>query len=177
MNSLNKADGSHPDLEREQLRRLNLLLQVVRIRNGFQTERLDGSGVWGRVASLQEFFEKFPFTTKAQIAADHEKHPPYGSNLSEPVAVYTRFCQTSGSTGKPLRWIDTAESWQWMVDNWKHVYLNAGVRAEDRVYFAFSFGPFLGFWTAFDAAQQIGCLCVPGGGLSSVGRLQAMIDN
>ena len=37
----------------------------------------------------------------------------------------------------------------------------------DRIYFAFSFGPFLGFWTAFEAAAQYGCLCMPGGGLSS----------
>ncbi|HVF10991.1 MAG TPA: AMP-binding protein, partial [Abditibacteriaceae bacterium] len=46
-----------------------------------------------------------------------------------------------------------------------------------RIFFAFSFGPFLGFWTAFEAAARRGCLCVPGGGLSSTGRLQAIIDN
>ena len=45
------------------------------------------------------------------------------------------------------------------------------------VYFAFSFGPFLGFWTAFEAACQFGCRCLPGGGLSSLARLQAIRDN
>ena len=44
----------------------------------------------------------------------------------------------------------------------------------DGIYFAFSFGPFLGFWTAFEAAAKYGALCIPGGGLSSAARLRAM---
>src|SRR5205823_5527552 len=44
----------------------------------------------------------------------------------------------------------------------------------DRIFFAFSFGPFLGFWTAFDAAWQIGAHAIPAGGMSSQQRL-AMI--
>ncbi len=35
----------------------------------------------------------------------------------------------------------------------------------------FSFGPFLGFWTAFEAGCQIGAHCVPGGGMTSQQRL------
>ena len=50
-------------------------------------------------------------------------------------------------------------------------------RAGDRVYFAFSFGPFIGFWLAFEAAQRLGCLCLPGGGLSTQGRLRAILEN
>src|SRR5256885_11018832 len=47
------------------------------------------------------------------------------------------------------------------------LFRSAGATASDRVFFAFSFGPFIGFWLAFEAAQRIGCLCIPGGGLSS----------
>jgi phenylacetate-CoA ligase len=47
----------------------------------------------------------------------------------------------------------------------------------DRVLFAFSFGPFLGFWMAFESAERMGCLCLPGGGLSSSARLRMMLDN
>src|ERR1035438_1833385 len=42
---------------------------------------------------------------------------------------------------------------------------------------AFSFGPFIGFWLAFEAAQQLQCLCIPGGSLSSAGRLRAIYEN
>jgi phenylacetate-CoA ligase len=64
-----------------------------------------------------------------------------------------------------------------MVESWKAIYQAAGVVVGDRVYFAFSFGPFLGFWLAFDAAQKLGCLCLPGGGLSTLGRLRAIAEN
>jgi phenylacetate-CoA ligase len=64
-----------------------------------------------------------------------------------------------------------------MVDRWVEVFRAAGVTAQDHVFFAFSFGPFLGFWLAFEAAQRIGCLCIPGGGLGSTARLRVIIDN
>jgi phenylacetate-CoA ligase len=64
-----------------------------------------------------------------------------------------------------------------MTENWMEVLRVAGARAGDRVMFAFSFGPFLGFWLAFEAAVRLGCLCFPAGGLSSLARLRLMRDN
>ena len=117
-----------------------------------------------------------PFTTKAELAADQAAHPPYGSNLTHPIEHYSRFCQTSGTTARPLVILDTAESWDWLLGNWAQIYRAAGLAAGDRIYFAFSFGPFLGFWTAFEAAAKLGFLCLPGGGLGSAARLRAMIE-
>jgi phenylacetate-CoA ligase len=45
------------------------------------------------------------------------------------------------------------------------------------VFFAFSFGPFIGFWLAFESAQKLGCLCIPGGGMSSEARGKAILLN
>jgi phenylacetate-CoA ligase len=58
-----------------------------------------------------------------------------------------------------------------MLECWKAVFRAARVGAGDRIFFAFSFGPFLGFWTAFDAASQIGAHAVPSGGMSSQQRI------
>src|SRR2546425_1064994 len=81
------------------------------------------------------------------------------------------------TSGTPLRWLDTPESWDWMLESWMEILRVAGARAGDRIYFAFSFGPFIGFWLAFEAAARLGCLCLPGGGLSSAARLRAILDN
>lgn len=118
-----------------------------------------------------------PFTTKQELIADQLANPPFGSNLTFPLDQYTRFCQTSATTGKPMRWLDTPESWNWMLSNWDRVYNAAGVTHEDRIFFAFSFGPFLGFWTAFDSAARRGSLCIPGGGMRSAARLRVMLDS
>ncbi len=40
---------------------------------------------------------------------------------------------------------------------------------------AFSFGPFIGFWSAHDALQHRNALTIPGGGLSTIRRLE-LID-
>ena len=165
------------ELERLQLEKINALLSEIVPKNPFQTERLQQAGIKIPLKDLMEFRAKVPFTTKAEIAEDHRQHPPYGTNLTYPPSRYTRYNQTSATTGEPLRWLDTAEDWEWMVGNWRRVFEAAGVGPEDRVYFAFSFGPFLGFWLGFEAAERIGCLCLPGGGLTSAARLMAILDN
>lgn len=127
--------------------------------------------------TLEQFTDAMPLTTKAMLVEDQLAHPPYGTNLSYPLDRYTRFCQTSGTTGKPMRIIDTPESWQAMLDVWRVVFEQAGCKPGDRVLFAFSFGPFLGFWTAYEAAAQMGLMCLPGGGMSSSARLALIKDN
>jgi phenylacetate-CoA ligase len=114
---------------------------------------------------------RLPFTTKRELMADQQQAPPWGTNLTEPIDRYTRYNQTSSTTGNPLRWLDTNESWQWMLECWKAVYGAAHVTSHDRIFFPFSFGPFLGFWTAFEAGCQIGAHCIPAGGMSSHTRL------
>ncbi len=139
--------------------------------NPFQRSRI---AALGDFSSLAEFSARVPLTTKADIVADFATNPPYGSNLTLPRERYTRLCQTSGTTARPLAILDTPESWDWMLGNWAAIYEAGEVAQGDRVYFAFSFGPFLGFWTAFEAASRYGCLCIPGGGLSSAARLRAI---
>jgi phenylacetate-CoA ligase len=129
------------------------------------------------VRDLGQFTEGVPFTTKAEIVADQAQNPPYGTNLTYPLDRYTRLHLTSGTSGTPIRWLDTPESWDWMLRNWEHVYRAAGVAKTDRIFFAFSFGPFLGFWTAFESAARSGGLCLAGGGLSSAGRVRSIMDN
>jgi phenylacetate-CoA ligase len=154
--------------------KLRALLAEVMPSNRFVARRLAGIEGW---TTLAEFVERVPFTHKPELVADQATHPPYGSNLTYPAERYTRFCQTSGTTGRPLAILDTNESWQWMLGNWRRIYAAAGVAAGARVYFAFSFGPFLGFWTAFEAATAHGCLCIPGGGLSSAARVRAIVEH
>ena len=174
------ADDSFPlrsAIVASQLGQLRALLAALVPANAFYTQKFSRAGAIAAVASLEEFAQKYPFTTKQEIADDQRARPPYGTNLTFPLERYTRLHQTSGTTGAPLRWLDTPESWSWMVSSWGEILRAAGATADDRVFFAFSFGPFIGFWLAYEAAQGIGCLCLPGGGLSSAARLRMMMDN
>ena len=158
-------------LESRSAERLAALLGRVYGRNPFYTRKLDAAGVDCASLVFPRDLSRLPFTTKQELIADQEAAPPWGTNLTEPLERYTRYNQTSSTTGRPLRWLDTNDSWQWMLECWKAVYAGARVGARDRILFPFSFGPFLGFWTAFEAGCQIGAHCIPAGGMSSQARL------
>lgn len=161
------------DLAEYQWQRFQPMAERIFQTNPFYRRKWAGLGRaprgWGE-------FRELPFTTKAELVHDQEDHPPFGTDLTFPLDRYVRLHQTSGTTGRPLRWLDTAESWEWWLHCWSFVYRAAGVGAGDRIFFAFSFGPFIGFWAAFDAARQLGALAIPGGGLDSLLRVRLIQD-
>jgi len=161
-----------PALEAHQSSRLKQLLASIDGKNPFYTRKLRAAGVSIASIRVPQDLEILPLTAKGELVADQAEHPPFGSNLTEPIGSYTRYCQTSSTTGSPLRWLDTNESWDWVQECWKAVFRGARVGAGDRIFFPFSFGPFLGFWSAFEAGAQIGAHCIPGGGMSSSVRLE-----
>lgn len=171
---------AHPDraaLERLQLAKLRRLLKAICPANRFYTAKLAQVGISPTRANLESFTHRVPFTRKQDLVEDQLAHQPYGSNLTFPVEQYTRCHQTSGSTGEPLRWLDTPESWQHLLNNWRQIYGAAGVTQSDRFLFAFSFGPFIGFWSALEAAAQAGCFVFPGGSMTTQARLRALSDH
>lgn len=165
---------SREEIEAVQLHNLRSLLAKILPSNRFYAQKL---GANFQFDSLSDFSARAPFTLKAELVADQQKLPPYGTNLTYDLAAYTRFNQTSGTTGAPLRWLDTNDSWSAILACWDEVFTAASVQSHETIFFAFSFGPFLGFWTAFESATRCGNLCIPGGGLSTEGRLRAIWDN
>jgi len=145
--------------------RFNDMRAILAEQNRFYADRLKQAGR----------FRDIPFTTKQQLVEDQANHPPFGTNLTFSIEHYTRIHQTSGTAGKPILWLDTQESWDWWLRCWAEVFGGAGVRRGDRVYVAFSFGPFIGFWTAFEAAQRMGLMTISGGGQSTAQRLQSIL--
>jgi phenylacetate-CoA ligase len=173
-----RDDIGRDELQAMQLARLGDLLRDVVPANRFYAAKFTAAGVNPAALDPVRDWHRVPFTSKADLLADQQHHPPHGTFHTYSADRYCRLHQTSGTTtGRPLRWLDTAESWQAMLDNWRALLRIGGIRSEDRLFFAFSFGPFLGFWTAFDAAAQLGCLCLSGGGMSSTARLRFLIDN
>jgi len=162
---------SRDQIERHQLKRLNALLGQVRQRP-FYRERL--AGIELPLRSLTDL-SAISLLTKQQLASEQEGQPSGLFDL--PPASYCRFHQTSGTSGHPLPVLDTAGDWTWWIDCWDHVLTAAEVTANDVAMMAFSFGPFIGFWTANDALVRRGAMAIPGGGMSSMQRLKMIFDH
>ena len=172
-----RAEISRGELARGQAGRVAALARAVVPGNRFWSERFAASGVSPENLGDPEVFRRLPPVTKADLAANQEQHPPYGTNLTEPAARYSRLHQTSGTTGKPLRWLDTPTSWQWIMSCWEQLFAIMELSRDDRLFFPFSFGPFLGFWAGFEGANRLGNLCLAGGGMSSESRLRFLAEN
>jgi phenylacetate-CoA ligase len=172
-----RDDLARPELNRLQSERLAALLDEILPANRFYARKFAAAGLSrDAIASIADL-PRLPFTTKAELLQDQAEAPPYGTVLTYPLERYCRLHQTSGTAGRPLRWLDTPESWSWMLGCWQTFLRMAGVGRDDVLFFPFSFGPFLGFWTAFEAGLRLGCLCLPGGSMSSTARLRFLLEN
>jgi phenylacetate-CoA ligase len=170
--------ASRSAIEAHQLVRLQEGLARILPHNRFYWEKfrkdpgLDVNG--GVTIDSLEDLARLPFTTKRELVADQAAHPLFGRNLTYPLSDYIRLHQTSGTTGQPLKILDTQESWDWWAQCWTSVYRAAGVSENDIVFLAFGFGPFIGFWSAYEGAKLLGALTVPGGSMDSLQRLRAI---
>ena len=157
-----------------QLHKLQLMMSHLWGKNQFYTEKWKAVGVNpSDIHSLTDL-ALLPLTRKGELMDDQAAHGPFGTNLTYPITAYVRMHQTSGTTGVPLKVLDTDESWGWWGHCWGHVLAGAGVTATDRIFLAFAFGPFIGFWAAVEGARKIGALMIPGGGRDTQQRLEMM---
>src|SRR3954454_9404868 len=118
-------------LERERLRqwqseRLRLLMMEIAT-NEFYQAKASAAGLELERLERVEDLDALPFTTKAELVEEQTAPPPFGRLLTYPLARYRYLHQTSGTTGRPLRWLDTAESWDWWTRCWGMVYRGAGI--------------------------------------------------
>jgi len=161
-------------VEEQQVQRLGRMLETILLTNQFYRRKF-GYGNFSRPHSLEQL-GGLPFTTKSELVEDQAAHPPFGSDLTFAQERYLRIHQTSGTTGKPMYWLDTEESWDWWAECWKMIFEAAGVGAGDRIFFAFSFGPFIGFWAGWEGARKVGALAISGAAQSTAQRLKSIID-
>ncbi len=159
-------------LEDWQLSELNRQFARILPLNRFYQDKLGCDRI--QLNALSDL-SRLPLTTKDELihALDESgfsRHQTFELN------EYSRLHRTSGTKGKPLMILDTEEDWQWWSATWQHVLAAADIDRADRVFLAFSFGPFIGFWSAHEACSQRGALVIPGGGLHSLARLELMRD-
>ena len=160
------------ELRAYQLNRLNQLLDVVHPTNGFYKDKFSSGSTPTTfpLSSLDDLAE-LPLTTKDDLMRSSSPEG-FAANLTFPVDQYSRFHRTSGTKGRPMIVLDTNDDWRWWMETWQYVLDSAELNESDRVVMAFSFGPFIGFWSAFDAAVERGAMVAPTGAMSSLARLE-----
>jgi phenylacetate-CoA ligase len=169
-------------LPREQLHALQLL-KLRRLcewaweRSGFH-RRLWENGKFhpGQIKTLDDL-RRIPFTTREDWMDAQAERPLFGDLTTVDHDLAIRYHLTSGTSGRmPIRVLDGRKDWEWIAEMWAYGFWAFGVRPADRVFFAFSYGTFIGFWGAHYCCEKLGALVVPSGGSSTEQRVKTIID-
>ena len=167
--------ASRKELTRLQERRLREQVAHAATASPFYRRKLRAAGVKAaRIRTLADL-SVLPFTTKDELKANQAAKPPWGDVLAVPFAEVLRVHMTSATTGRPLAFLDTADDWHGFYHSYARSLYAYGVRQADMVMAAFSYGPWIGYWSGFYAAQDLGCLVFPVGGLTTDQRLDALL--
>lgn len=164
------------DLRRLQGMRLARLVERAWHTSPFHRRLLDEAGVRPEDVRGIDDLARLPFTTRDGWMANQAEKPPYGDMLARPPETAIRYHTTSGTSGRtPLRVLDGRADWKWISECWCYAFHGFGVRPGDRVFFAFSYGTFIGFWGAHYATEKMGCLVLPSGNQTTTQRVE-LID-
>lgn len=160
-----------------QVRKLRNLLEWTVAQNPYHARRLAKAGVTPESVRTPDDLRRIPFFTREDWMQGQLEHPPYGPILAAPVDAAMRYHLTSGTTGKtPIRVLDGMKDWEWIAECWCYGFWGFGVRPADRVFFAFSYGSFVGFWGAHYACEKMGCLVLPGGNMTTEARVRQIVE-
>jgi phenylacetate-CoA ligase len=169
-------------LARDRLRALQLL-KLQRLcewaweRSAFHRRLWSEGRFHPRQLKTLDDIRRIPFMTReAWMDAQVEK-PPFGDLTTVDPDLAIRFHTTSGTSGRvPIRVLDSSKDWEWTAEMWAYGFWAFGVRPSDRVFFAFSYGTFIGFWGAHYACEKIGTLVLPSGGSSTEHRIKTIVE-
>ena len=168
--------ASRTDMTRLQTRRLRAQLVHAASCSPFYKRKLKAAGVKPAAVRALADLRTLPFTTKDELKENQAARPPWGDVLAVPLADVLRIHMTSATTGRPLAFLDTPDDWYGFYHSYARALHAFGVRRSDMVMAAFSYGPWIGYWSGFYAAQDLGCLVFPVGGLSTDQRIDALLN-
>jgi len=168
--------ASRGEMRRLQARLLRAEVRHAYAHSPFYRRKLKAAGVTPDAVRTLDDLGKLPFTTKDELKENQAANPPWGDVLAVPFADVLRVHMTSATTGRPLAFLDTREDWYGFYHSYARALYAYGVRKPDLVMAAFSYGPWIGYWSGFYAAQDLGCLVFPVGGLTTDQRIDALLS-
>src|SRR5262245_47551714 len=168
--------ASRTEMTRLQTRRLREEVAHAASHSPFYKRKFKTAGVKPAAVRTLADLRRLPFTTKDELKENQAARPPWGDVLAVPLDDVLRIHMTSATTGRPLAFLDTSDDWYGFYHSYARALHAFGVRREDFVMAAFSYGPWIGYWSGFHAAQDLGCLVFPVGGLSTDQRIDALLN-
>lgn len=165
------------DLEQHQLRKLREQLNHVYERSPFYRRKLREAGIRPDDIRTMEDVRRIPFTEKSELKQSQAANPPWGDFACIAPEEAVRVFQTSGTTGTPIRIMLNRKDWhENFYEQFMHFRCGFGLTEKDVLFVPFNYGLYIAWWGFQSSMEKAGLTIIPGGGLSSKARLQALLD-
>jgi phenylacetate-CoA ligase len=160
-----------------QLARLQRLVARAWHHSPFHRRLYERAGVRPEQIRTLDDIRRLPFMTREDWMANQAEKPLFGDLITRPASAAIRYHLTSGTSGRqPLRVLDSRQDWSWIADMWCYGFWGFGIRPADTVFFAFSYGSFIGFWGAHYCCEKIGCLTLASGNMTTEQRVKQIVE-
>jgi len=171
-------DGaSRDELVAIQNDKLAVLTPFLYENSGFYRRRFDRLGLAPTDIRTVEDLGKWPVVDKAEMTADAEAHPPYGTYTTMSDELWAErgwmMFSTSGTTGTPriFRYSQLdRDYWEWSNGR---ALAAMDFTPADTVFMMTGYGPHVWAWGVQYALARLGVAVIPGGGMD--GRMRAGI--
>ena len=173
--------ASQDELREIQLQKLRAAVRFAAARIPFYARRFQAAGFEpGDLRSLDDL-RRLPITTKQDMAADLEEHPPWGTYTSVDDRLWReRGWQTftsSGTTGRPrvFRYLSFDRTvWSWL--DARAMWAMGFRPGRDSAMLAFGYGPHVWLWGVHYALNLMGIPILTAGGLDTRVRARLIDD-
>lgn len=164
------------DLDAVHLAQLRSLLRYTQSRSPFYRELWADAGFDpATVVSIEDFQRRAPVTDKKDFLHYQVEQPPYGRTLALDEEFLAHHSATSGTSGTPFNIPFSGYDTERYGESWVYGWWALGIRPRDVFYFAFNWGRYAGFWSAYWGARRLGARVVSGGGLSTDEHVDAIL--
>jgi phenylacetate-CoA ligase len=155
-----------PPGEREKaiLARLQEVTRYAYARAPFYRRKWDEAGFSpDKLKSLEDFEDRVPVITKADLRESQARAPMFGDYLCVPDSEIHHVHGTSGTTGRPTAFGIGRPDWQAIANAHARIMWGMGIRPGDTVFIAAIFSLYMGSWGTLAGAERLRCKSFPFG--------------
>ncbi|HZI82514.1 MAG TPA: AMP-binding protein [Casimicrobiaceae bacterium] len=150
--------------ERAILARLREVTRYAYAHAPFYRRKWDEAGFHpDRLRTLEDFEDKVPVVTKADLREAQARSPMFGDYLCVPESEIHHIHGTSGTTGRPTAFGIGRGDWQAIANAHARIMWGMGIRPGDTVFIAAIFSLYMGSWGTLAGAERLGCRSFPFG--------------
>ncbi len=173
----NRATQTAPReaLDQMHLKRIQRLVALAYERSPLHRRLYDDAGIEpSDIRTWDDYYHRLPFTDKGDYMAEQETHGYGGLALEQ--RDWQQYFHTSGTTGRFMKEVFTHYEMHKAGSQYCYGLWDYGIRRSDSMFFCFDFGMWIGLWSFYWGARNLGLTIISGGGLSGRDRVRKIME-